>query len=96
MTDHQHRQCPECGAALEEGYIGYFSGIVWHEEELMGLQRLIPFVFSAAHFIIGTITSTPWIRSRQARRCRSCGTLVVPASSMLPRARGTQMGAGSS
>jgi len=82
-------RCPECGAALEDGFIGYFSGIMWHDEELMGLQCLIPFVLSAAHFIIGNLASTPWIRSRKASKCRDCGTLIVPSSSMLPSARGT-------
>ena len=82
MTDDHQAHCPECGAGLEDGYVGYFSGIMWHEQHLMGLQRLFPFVLSAAHLIIGNLASTPWIRSRKASRCRDCGTLVVPASSM--------------
>jgi hypothetical protein len=76
--------CPECGASLETGFVGYFSGIMWHEEQLMALQRLFPFVLGAAQFIIGGLASTPWIRSRKALRCSVCGTLVVPASSMEP------------
>jgi hypothetical protein len=78
MADIHESRCPDCGATLDAGFIGYFSGIVWYEKELVGWQRLIPFVLSSAHFIIGNVTSTPWIRSREARKCRSCGTLVVP------------------
>jgi hypothetical protein len=67
---------------LEEGFVGYFSGVMWHQERIEGLQRMIPFILSTADFIIGTVVSTPWIRSRRASRCRDCGTLVVPGSSM--------------
>jgi hypothetical protein len=79
MAEFHGAHCPECGSTLEADFIGYFSGIVWYEKELTGWQRLIPFVFSTAHFIIGNWTSTPWIRRREARKCRGCGTLVVPA-----------------
>jgi len=84
MTEHHQAQCPECDAGLEDGYIGFFSGIMWHDQPVTGLLRLFPFVLSAASFIISNLISTPWIRSRQARRCRSCGTLIVPSSSMPP------------
>ena len=77
MADNHEAHCPECGATLEAGFIGFFSGIMWHEKELMGWQRLLPFVLRSAHFIISNATSTPWIRSREARKCRDCGTLVV-------------------
>ena len=82
MTEKRLAPCPECGSALEEGFIGYFSGIMWHEEQLEGLQRTIPFVLGAADFILGSVVSTPWIRSRRASRCRACGTVVVPGSSV--------------
>jgi len=78
MAESHEAHCPECGATLEAGFIGYFSGIVWHDKELTEWQRLIPFVFGPTRFIIGNVTSTPWIRSREARKCRVCGTLVVP------------------
>lgn len=80
MSDNQDGSCPDCGAPLEPGFIGYFSGIVWGDNEPVGWRRLAPFVFGSAHFIIGNWTSTPWVRCRAARRCRSCGTLVVPAT----------------
>ena len=80
MSDILDTRCPGCGATLEPGFIGYFSGIVWSENELVGWRRLIPFVFIFARFIIGNVGSTPWIRSRAAYTCRDCGTLVVPAT----------------
>ena len=79
MTVVQKARCPECGAALEDGFIGYFSGIIWHDEDPAGWRRVFPFVLGAGRFIISNPTSTPWIRSRKARKCRNCGTLVVPA-----------------
>ncbi len=80
MSDNQEVRCPECGGALEAGYVGYFSGIMWSEKKPAGWQRLIPFVFGGTRFIIGSWASTPWIRSRSARRCPSCCTLVIPAT----------------
>ena len=78
MADIRDVKCPQCGASLEPGFISYFSGIMWHEHAIVGWRRLIPFVFGAAHFVIGSIASTPWIRSHEAGRCPACGTLVVP------------------
>ena len=80
MSDVDDARCPECGGALEDGYVGYFSGIVWSEKDPVGLQRLFPFVLGATRFIIGTWASTPWIRSRAGRRCRDCGALVIPST----------------
>ena len=79
MAKTQESHCPECGAVLEGGFIGYFSGIMWHEKDPKGLLRILPFVLGAGNFIIGNAASTPWIRSRKARKCRGCGTLVVAA-----------------
>ena len=79
MAETQKALCPECGATLEDGFIGYFSGIMWHDEDPQGLQRIFPFVLSAGRFIFSNAMSTPWIRSRKARKCPGCGTLVVPA-----------------
>jgi hypothetical protein len=78
MAQMHDVNCPQCGAALESGFIGYFSGIMWHERAIVEWRRLIPFVFGAAKFIIGGIVSTPWIRSHEAWRCPARGTLVVP------------------
>jgi len=82
MAGVHEMHCPECGAILDAGYIGYFSGIMWHEKELIGWQRIFPFVLSAAQFVISNAASTFWIRSREARRCPECGTLVVPTRSI--------------
>ncbi|MCW8985132.1 MAG: PF20097 family protein [Thermoanaerobaculales bacterium] len=79
MAENQKAHCPECGAALEDGFIGYFSGIRWYDKDPEGWRRIFPFVLSAGHFIVGNAASTPWIRSRKALKCRGCGTLVLPA-----------------
>jgi hypothetical protein len=79
MAESHEKHCPECGATLEDGFIGYFSGIMWHDKDPVGWQRLFPFVLGAGNFTISNVASTPWIRSRKARKCRDCGTLVVPA-----------------
>jgi rubredoxin len=78
MTDIDDVRCPGCGAALQAGFIGCFSGIMWHDKELKGWKRLFPFVLTAGHFVVSNAASTPWIRSREALKCRDCGTLVVP------------------
>ena len=87
MSDIHDSRCPDCGATLDPGFIGNFSGVMWFEKEVVGWRRLIPFVFASAHFIIGSVISTPWIRSRAARRCRDCGTLVVPGTGFLEQGR---------
>ena len=78
MTEAGSRVCPECGSRLEDGFIGYASGILWHEQELHGWRRAFPFALAEGRFVVGNWPSTPWFRSRTARRCPACGTLVLP------------------
>ena len=78
MPDTPETHCPECGATLDDGFISYFSGIMWHEKKPIGWRRLFPFVCSAGHFIFGNAASAPWTRSREAQKYRDCETLVVP------------------
>ncbi len=78
MADMHEARCPECGATLEAGFVGNFSGMMWHDKEPKGWRRLLPFVLSAGSFVIGNVGSAPWVRCREARMCRDCGTLVVP------------------
>lgn len=79
MAESHEAHCPECGGTLHDGFIGYFSGILWHDDDPEGWQRIFPFVLSVGRFVVGNAVSTLWIRSRRARKCRDCGTLVVPA-----------------
>lgn len=79
MSESHERRCPECGAALADGFIGFFSGIMWYDSETRGWQRVIPFCLKAGRFLVSNVASTPWTRIRRARICRDCGTLVVPA-----------------
>ena len=79
MSDTHEKRCPECGAALDDGFIGYFSGIMWYDSEPWGWQSVFPFCLTAGRFLIGNAASTPWARTRKARQCRACRTLVVPA-----------------
>ena len=78
MSDSHEVPCPECGAPLDDGFIGYFSGIMWYDSDPRVWRRVIPFCLEAGRFIIGNVGSTPWTRTRRARQCRACGTLVVP------------------
>jgi hypothetical protein len=78
MTETPKALYTECGAALEDGFIGYSSSIMWHDEDPEGLRRVFPFVLGVGHFIISNPASTPWVRSRRARTCPDRGTLVVP------------------
>lgn len=80
MTQENSTPCPSCGATLEDGFIGYASGILWHGEEPMGWRRLFPFVLAAGRFVVGNWASTPWVRCREAQRCCRCGTVVISAS----------------
>ena len=80
MSDSHEARCPQCRATLDPGFVGFFSGIMWSDGEPTGWRRLIPFVFGSARFIIGNLTSPPWIRCRAAHRCSHCGTLVIPTT----------------
>jgi hypothetical protein len=78
MTTANMGVCPECGSQLEDGFIGYASGLLWHKRQPSGWQRLFPFALTTGRFVIGNWASTPWVRLKTARRCVACGTLVLP------------------
>ena len=72
-------RCPECGAELKSGYLGYGSGLLWHERPLRGLVRFFPFAIATGHFVLGNRTSSGFFTSRLARKCERCGTVVIPS-----------------
>ena len=71
--------CPRCDSQLEAGYLGFASGPFWSVREIIGWRSLFPFVLRHGQFVVGSLLSTPWFRTRSAHRCRGCGALVVPA-----------------
>ncbi|MFQ5857010.1 MAG: PF20097 family protein [Anaerolineae bacterium] len=72
------RWCPECGSALEDGFLGYGSGLLWHEHKLRGWRRIFLYAVPTGHFVLGSIASSPFITSVPARKCTACGTVVLP------------------
>jgi ribosomal protein S27AE len=77
MAEVRTRQCPECGTGLEDGFLGYGTGLLWHESRLRGWHRLFPFAIAEGNYIVGNWTSTGLITSIPARKCPACGTVVL-------------------
>ena len=71
--------CPHCDSELEEGYLGFASGLFWSRHALKGWRSLFPVALSFGEFVVGSLASTPWFRTRPAHRCSVCGALVIPA-----------------
>lgn len=78
MTPERAPLCPECGTELDRGFFSYGSGVLWHQQQLRGWQRVFPFAFASGRRILGSWTSTGLMRSRPALLCESCGTVVLP------------------
>ncbi len=72
------RPCPECGAELENGYIGYGSGILWHKIKLQGAARIGFVAVPTGSYIVGDWKSTGFISQVPGRKCIKCGTVVLP------------------
>lgn len=70
--------CPHCQSQLEPGYLGFASGLFWSAKRLKRWQSLFPIALSYGQFVVGSLGSTPWFRSRAAHRCTGCGALVIP------------------
>jgi len=70
--------CPHCQSPLEPGYVGFSSGLFWTTRRLKGWQSVLPVALSYGRYVVGNLLSTPWLQSRAAHRCTSCGALVLP------------------
>ena len=69
--------CSMCGAELEEGYLSYSSGAVWHREKPTGLRRMFWSAFLSGEKVYGGMASNPIVSSVSALRCPSCSSVVV-------------------
>lgn len=78
MQTHTIGPCPHCESQLEAGYLGFGSGLFWSRSHLNWWQSIFLFAFSYGEFVVGSLMSTPWFRSRAAHRCTACGALVIP------------------
>ena len=63
---------------LEDGFVAHGSGLVWHQQELRGMQRLFFNAFATGRPIVGGWTSSGLMTSRRAMKCSACGTVVLP------------------
>ena len=79
MADETIGRCPHCHSELERGYLGFASGLFWSRDRLTWWQSLFFFAFAHGSFVVGSLLSTPWFRSRAAHRCSVCGALVIPS-----------------
>lgn len=72
--------CPVCGSELEEGFLSYCSGSVWHREKPRGLGRFFWSAFSSGARVFGSIASYPTVSSVSASRCSDCSSVVIPCA----------------
>lgn len=69
--------CPECNSELEDGYVGYGSGILWHKHKLKGWRRIFPIALLNGAFILGNWTSPGVYTFIKARKCSECNIVVL-------------------
>jgi hypothetical protein len=82
MTDHQNRNlCSFCGTALQEGFLSYCSGAVWHRTKPRGWRRMFWNAFSSGERVFGSLVSSPLVLSVPALRCPDCAAVVIPGES---------------
>jgi hypothetical protein len=79
MNDHQSPNlCLFCGTALEEGFLSYGSGAVWHRTKPRGWGRAFWSAYTSGERVFGSIASSPVVSSVPAFRCPSCTAIVIP------------------
>ena len=75
--DGGRAMCPMCGTELEEGYLSYCSGAVWHRERPSGLSRMFWSAFLTGERVYGGVLSNPVVSSVSALRCPDCSSVMV-------------------
>lgn len=81
MTEEQSlKQCPACSSALEEGFISYCSGAIWHRTKPRGWQRVFWNAFPSGERVFGSAASYPVVSSVPSFRCPSCAAVVIPGN----------------
>jgi hypothetical protein len=79
MTESQDSYlCSLCGTALEEGFLSYCSGAVWHRTKPRGWRRAFWRAYSAGERVFGSWASYPAVSSVPAFRCPSCAAVLIP------------------
>jgi predicted RNA-binding Zn-ribbon protein involved in translation (DUF1610 family) len=78
MTNETLHPCPECGAELENGYLGYGSGLLWHRIRLSGPARIGFVAIPTGQYIVGNWRASGFVSQVPARKCPKCGTVVLP------------------
>lgn len=79
MTEYQSQlSCSFCGTDLEEGFISYGSGAIWHHTKPQGWQRAFWSAYMSGERVFGSFVSSPVISSVPALRCPSCAAVVIP------------------
>ena len=79
MNTPELGRCPHCDSQLEPGHLGFASGLFWSAHEIVGWRSFFPVALRYGRFVVGSLLSTPWFRTRSAHRCPACGTLVIPS-----------------
>lgn len=72
--------CPICGSELEDGFLSYGSGTVWHGEKPKGLGRFFLSAYSTGERVFGSIASYPYVFSVPGARCSECHTVLIPGA----------------
>jgi len=79
MTEDQSQlSCPFCGTGLEEGFISYGSGAIWHHTKPRGWRRAFWSAYLSGERVFGSVISSPVVSSVPAYRCPNCGAFVIP------------------
>jgi hypothetical protein len=82
MTERQDPNlCSLCGTALEEGFLSYCSGAIWHRTKPRGWRRAFWSAYSSGERVFGSFASSPVVSSVPAFRCPSCAAVVIPGKS---------------
>lgn len=80
IKDSKGVVCPSCDSEMENGYLSYCSGAVWHREKPKGLRRLFWSAISGGEPVYGSLLfSLPVVSSVDAWRCPKCSCVLVSA-----------------
>jgi len=79
-AETQGLRCQVCGSVLEDGFLSYCSGAVWHRKKPRGLGRLFSSAFWTGKPVFGTFLSSPIVSSVPAYRCSSCCSVLIPCA----------------
>lgn len=79
MTGIQSQlSCLFCGTGLEQGFISYVSGAIWHPNKPQGWRRAFWSAYMSGERVFGSFISSPVVSSEPALRCPGCAAVVIP------------------